>query len=154
MGVVMPAQRVLVLLVLTALFTMHGIQSMGTGQPAGHATMGTVPQAMAAALDGDTLMGSAIGVTRLQPVAEPRPSLALTRNVMPGTAPGHGVAGHFWSLCLAVLLAGLTLVGALAAVRRVAAAGLPETVGWPRQLLARVGPLRPPDLASLCLLRI
>lgn len=149
----MPVRRMLVLVVLAALFTMHGLQSMGMAHPPGHAAGGTAPQVITAALDGATSIASD-GVTGLQPVAESRPSAAGTHDVMPGTAPGHGFAEHLWSLCLAVLLAGLTLVGALAAVRRAAATGFPDMVGWSRHLLARIGPLRPPDLASLCLLRI
>lgn len=146
----MPVQRTLVLVVLAALFTMHGLQSLGMPQAPTHA-VGIAPQA--ATVEGETVTDS-VGATWLQPVADSRPTLAATQDAMPGSGPGHGVAQHLWSLCLAVLLAGLSFLGALAAVRRLSATSGPAPGRRPRRVLACVGRLRPPDLASLCLLRI
>ena len=68
--------------------------------------------------------------------------------------PSHGVANHFLSLCLAVLLAGLVLLAAAFAFRRVPAALIAGHDPRPRRLSAAFRLSRPPDLSALCLLRI
>ncbi|MGY1682428.1 hypothetical protein [Geodermatophilus sp. SYSU D01176] len=68
-----------------------------------------------------------------------------------GSAPGHwhGLPGHLWAVCLAVLAAGLAILLALAALRQPWPTASPVRLRglfWPT-------PPRPPDLFSLCVLR-
>jgi hypothetical protein len=64
----------------------------------------------------------------------------------------HG-AGHLWALCLAVLAAGLAVL-LLALVRRSLAIRLPLLPRAIGRALGSFSPPRPPDLYSLCLMRI
>ena len=64
----------------------------------------------------------------------------------------HG-AGHLWALCLAVLAAGLAVL-LLALVRRSTAIRLPLLRRATGQAWKWLSPPQPPDLYSLCLMRI
>ena len=145
----MPGRRIWVVLLLAAVFSMHGLQCMAAPE-AGHASMGA-----AAGTSGTTAMGAAPGAETLvgHLVAAGRAAGAAalpTGNDLPGSA-----AAGLWVVCLAVLFTGLGLVGA--ALMLLLRSGLgprsptphPQPVwrtGWAR-------PPRPPDLFSLCLLR-
>jgi hypothetical protein len=150
------------LLLLAAVFAMHGLQctAAGTGNATGH---GAVPVAAASAgpLDDgphpttaqpglEALSGAHGSVPGITAVVAAGPTAGL-----PGA--GHDSApatagGHLWALCLAVLAAGLTVLVAL----------LPRLLTLLPAACARLrrhastarAPLRPPDLHSLCLLRI
>ena len=138
----MPSRRWWVVLVLAAVFSMHGVlltsphagdgdaaALAGQHATAGSAAMGPLPGASAASPLGT------LTAAPEEPTREP--------------APDHGTGAHVWSLCLAVL-AGLALLGALVLTGRTSAAG-----GTAVQYLRRMGRWsglpRPPDLAALCL---
>ena len=144
----MPSRRWWIVIVLTAVFSMHGVllisPSAGdtavgaaTGQHtmAGASTVGSLPDAAGAFL----------------PV--PEAAMAPPDEPMSDTEPGHGGGAHLWSLCLAVL-AGMALLGALMLARRFTAAVTGTSVHLLRGMGRWPGLPRPPDLAALCLLRI
>ncbi|WP_409329510.1 hypothetical protein [Trujillonella humicola] len=157
------------LLLLAAVFAMHGLQctAAGTDHLAGH---GAAPIAVTLAAPGDGgphpgglssgatsagleahggHHGSLSDATAMATVAAPLVG-ALTAGH--GSAPA-GPAGHLWTLCLAVLAVGLAVLLALLLPRLQT---LPPAA-WARlRTHAHTGlaPLRPPDLHSLCLLRI
>ena len=141
-----------ILVLLVAVLSMHGVQYLWAG---------TGPSAPAVATAHPALDTAAVTVLVLAPVAiahdvattmAPREGAAATP-MANRTAPGHGIPAHVWALCLAVLLAGLTLLGA-ALVRRTLAVPVREPASCPRGNVPRSWPPRPPDLAALCLLRI
>lgn len=142
----MPARGTWVLVLLAAVFLMHGPPSMAAhASPAGSAAVGA-SSAVAAPHAGADLLGTTAPLDH-QPVT--------TSDGAPREhgVPAHTAAAHVWAACLAVLLAGLALLGALVLVRRLrpilrdlTAAPLWRARSWP-------GLLRPPDLATLCVLR-
>lgn len=148
-----------ILVLLVALLSMHGLQSLSAGPG---------PQRPAAAgVDHglDVVAGGPLDLVPVEltdllvaTVASGPAALAsaVPAGTVPGhsdTVPGHGLAAHVWSLCLAVLLAGLALLGAALARRR-AAVTVREPVSRTRGTLHRSRLPRPPDLSALCLLRI
>ena len=155
----MRGERGWVLLLLAAVFTMHGLQCAGADSGAASGAHGTV-HAMAA--DGpDPVVHLVAPVATIasadhlsaQPLvaAGPATTVGVPLGADHDSSP-HG-AGRLRALCLAVLAAGLAallllLKGRLPSLmlpvpRRV----IGQARGWP-------GPARPPDLHSLCLLRI
>jgi hypothetical protein len=154
------------LLMLAAVFAMHGLQctsaadgthSAGAVQaaasPMGAAPGAPVEMAFALTADGHT-SGAASGLTDSMPEgsAAAVPFAATTADAgHPGTP--HESAGHLWTLCLAVLAAGIAVLLALLAPRLVgpAASALRRARASDSRWLA---PARPPDLSALCLLRI
>ncbi|MGY1834580.1 hypothetical protein ACI79P_05665 [Blastococcus sp. SYSU DS0510] len=155
------------LLLLAAVFAMHGLQctTAGTEHPAGH---GVAPVAAAPAglLEGGLHTGpvspgheahssahagehgSVQGAAAMVAAAPPVGLVAADH----GSAPA-GAGGHLWALCLAVLAAGLAVLLALLLPRLLTL--LPAA--WARlrtHTSTGLAPLRPPDLHSLCLLRI
>ncbi len=142
-----------VLVLLAAVFSMHGVQCPAADSHAGHGVVAPVHAsvdyleraglAASPALVADQdWSGALAGMTGL-----------VSRPGMPRDgAPVHGAT--FWSACLAVLLAGLALLGIGVFIRRVLApfvrSRAPSVLwhtGWSRLP-------RPPDLSALCLLRI
>jgi hypothetical protein len=154
------------LLMLAAVFAMHGLQCTSAGTPSSGATHTTslVGPAEAAAVDGHVAGDPTAAMTMPQsgtgPMADGHPGANPVAAEQPaavsdhghGSTP-HGSAGHLWTLCLAVLAAGIALPLALFAPRLVG-----PTAPAVRRTYARVGgwlaPLGPPDLSALCLLRI
>ena len=145
----MLARPMWVLLVLSAVFSMHGLPAMAVAiQPDTGSAHVQTPVAA-----GEAVRDLLPGV----PAAHPGGDAATTG---PASAPvgqesPRSGAAHAETPCLGVLVAGLTLLGALLLARRVTASAarggaFGPTLSWPVQ--AR--PLRPPDLAVLCLLRI
>jgi hypothetical protein len=146
-------------LLLAAVLAMHGLQctAAGSDDAAGY---GAAPVAVVPAglHDGGThpgatdtpnaAHGSPLDTTALVGAAAPPAGLL---------AAGHdstpaGAGGHLWTLCLAVLAAGLAVLLTLLLPRT------PARPGPPRARLrtrppAGLAPLRPPDLHVLCLLR-
>ena len=147
----MPGRRIWVVLVLAAVFSMHGLQCMAAPE-AGHAAMdaawGTSSTTamsgtpMPAALVGQLVAGElSTGVAAVVPAGK--------------DSPGSAAAGVA-VVCLAVLFTGVGLLGAaLILLLRSGLGARPPTrrpqaawaTGWAR-------PPHPPDLSSLCLLRI
>jgi hypothetical protein len=147
------------LLLLAAVFAMHGLQctAAGTERAAGHgaATVALVP----AGLHDGGAHTSATGTPSDAPGA-PLDTTAMVGAAAPPAgllAAGHdstpaGAGGHLWTLCLAVLAAGLAALLTLLLPRTPAHPGPP----WARLRIrppAGLAPLRPPDLHVLCLLR-
>ena len=149
-----PVRRLCILLLLAGVLSMHGAHYVVTGPGAGDSAPAGAdhgighPSVASAALSSDSSLSG-------PPVAAPTEGLvALAGFPTPGDAPDHGLAHHAWSLCLAVLLAGLIALRATKRGQRVASSvrwaverGQRLSMGWFR-------PPRPPELSSLCLLRI
>ena len=140
----MSARLVWVLLLLAAVFSMHGVQCVAADADAGHGTTSasTVIHAASAEPVRSTFMAVGHQAFAAVPTAAP---------VSDGL-PAHGAT--YWAVCLAVLLTGVVLLGLAALVRRASAlvvrARAPSPLwhtGWFRLP-------RPPDLSALCLLRI
>lgn len=146
----MPTRRLWVLVLLAAIFSMHGAQYIAADAGLGHAEVSVAQHGTEDPLDAVSLSGSMAADDQLQ---QADPSLgAAAVAAQPG--PSHGVAAHVWSLCLAILYAGLVLLVAATLLGRVAvpvprriASHLSLFTGWARLP-------RPPDLSALCLLRI
>ncbi|MGY2004454.1 DUF6153 family protein [Blastococcus sp. SYSU DS1024] len=145
----MRTRRWTALVLLAAVFALHGVQCLAgsTDLHAGHAG----PAGMAAhpADQPGGVVVTSGGSVPGHPAASSAAALA---------GAGHegapdGTAGHLWTVCLAVLAAGLALLLAVLAPRpaRVVPRGLARA-----RARAAAGslPLRPPDLSALCLLRI
>ncbi|MCZ2839775.1 hypothetical protein [Modestobacter sp. VKM Ac-2985] len=139
------------LLLLAAVFGVHGVQCTMPDPTLGHESVTVAPTASV-----DVPAAAAAG-----PIVVAAAMRGHQHAALPGTggagdpgslAPWHD--GHVLAFCLAALLAGLTVMGASSRLRGLAvrlAGGRPTsphcTTGWSRQP-------RPPDLAALCLLRI
>ncbi|MCF6744891.1 hypothetical protein SAMN04515665_110119 [Blastococcus sp. DSM 46786] len=156
------------LLLLAAVFAMHGLQctAVGTDHTAGHGTAG-IAVAPAEQLEGGLHAGAVSpGPDAHSAVHDRNPGSVHAAAAMAAAAPlaglltaGHdstapaGAAGHLWTLCLAVLAAGLAVLVALLLPRLLTL--LPAA--WARlraHASTGLAPLRPPDLHALCLLRI
>lgn len=154
----MRGRRGLVLLLLAAVFTMHGLQCAAADSgttTAPHGTVHTTPAAPDPVLHAagpGMVMESAAAMT-----AAPAAAVAAGTAIGVSLAGGHDStphpAGHLWALCLAVLAAGLAAM-LLVLTGRLGEFRLPltrRTTGGP---WAWLRPPRPPDLYSLCLMRI
>ena len=142
----MGAGRIGVLLVLTALFWMHGFQSMAVDNA--HADMASVPVLTLPASAAPT-SPPIVSDDHLRSVST---TLGPTAADQESPAPG---AAHALAACLAVLATGLTFLGALRHLRKSGASVSRDAApDRRRSWAARVQRLRPPDLAVLCLLRI
>lgn len=146
------------LLILAAVFVMHGLQcaaapAAGDGSVANPAHIAAAPH-----------LGPA-GTTTPDhlPVAPDAggPDGALSGHAGTADAPvdaGHGGAphdwaAHLWTACLAVLAAALAVLLALG-LPRVVRSGAPTPARGRVHLPVWLTPPRPPDLSVLCLLRI
>ena len=150
----MRARRLWVLLLLAAVFSMHGTQYISAELGAGRSATATTEHGMGASSAGVSIADSGTAADDLRLAAATAQLAAVAGNPTPVDAPDHGGAGHFWSLCLAVLLAGLLVLGAAVVTRRVTAAVLRTRERDPRLAMRWLRPPRPPELSSLCLLRI
>ena len=140
------------LLLLAAVFAVHGVQCVasdpsmehGSSSPAAVASIGDHAAAVhlaAAGMPGHFEVAAAGGV---------RDAAATASTGLP--APWHDA--HVLTVCLAALLAGVTVLGAVAPLRGWA---IPLVRGSPRRghrFAAWSLRPRPPDLSVLCLLRI
>lgn len=154
----MPVRRLWVLLVLAAVFSMHGLQCLAGNSALDH---NAVPALAASSVGDASTTTHAAGV--IAAAASPGTTAAHAAlelaaafspaNLLVSHPPAHDP--HLLSaVCLAVLLTGLTILTAVALRRWVAVQfvrGSPSIsrslTGWPIQP-------RPPDLSALCLLRI
>ncbi len=142
------------LLLLAAVFAMHGVQCMAAGSALDHGST---------SLGAVASVGAPATAVHVGGVAEARPDHGLVAAAhgaedvgatgsTGGSAPWHDA--HVLAVCLAVLLAGLTILGA-SALRRGGAVplvrGSPMSARWPTGWARQP---RPPDLSALCLLRI
>ena len=143
-------RRLGVLVLLVAVLSMHGAQYVSAGAHAPPAATADHPfdAAVVAALPlAPVALADDLGMTMVPELS------AATSVVAARTMPGHSIPAHVWSLCLAVLLAGLVLLGAALGRRKTPGLARPS-VSWSRGAVPRSMPLRPPDLSVLCLLRI
>lgn len=143
-------RRAWVLALLAAVFVMHGAPSMATGASAASGAVSSSHAEMASPQDGGGApsVAASPGSERTIP-----PASTLDREQPEDGLPTQTSAGHLWAACLAVLLAGLVLFGALL-IRRLPASLRRRAVA--RRLRGAplwAGPPRPPDLFALCLLR-
>ena len=146
----MPTRRLCVLLLLAAIFSMHGAQYIAADAGLRHAVAAVAQHGAEDSLDAESLSGSMVTDEQLQQADPPLRAAAMAGQ----PDPRHGVAAHLWSLCLAIMYAGLILLAAASLIGRVAAPVLRGVAshlslfkGWSRLP-------RPPDLSALCLLRI
>lgn len=155
----MRGRRGWVLLLLAAVFTMHGLQCAGADSAAPSGAHGVIHAVAAAEPDPVLhLVGPVAAMASADHMTAP-PLAAAVAAATVGVPLGadhdsspHG-AGHLWALCLAVLAAGLAVL-LLALVRRSPAIRLPLSRRATRQAWEWLSPPRPPDLYSLCLMRI
>ena len=134
--------RLWVLVLLAAVFAMHGLQCSTAGPGTGHGTP-AAPSAIGHSPAGHSnalVVAPAVGVA------------AAEAGIPPAPAPEH--EAHLWAVCLAVLLSAVTLLGAVALLRRGGTPVVRGSPSSPRRPAARWALLRPPDLSALCLLRI
>jgi Family of unknown function (DUF6153) len=152
------------LLMLAAVFAMHGLQCTSIAVDTSSAGANWVPAADVAVAGVESM--TAASTVHGQPAGSPVSPVAGSASaylpglppVSGGHDPGHGpaphdMAGHLWALCLAVLAAGLAVLLALLLPRLLTL--LPAA--WARlrtHASTSLAPLRPPDLHALCLLRI
>jgi hypothetical protein len=155
----MRGQRGWVLLLLAAVFAMHGLQCAGADSAAPSGAHGAIHGVTAAEPDPMLhLVGPVVAMASADHLTAPTPAAAVTAATVgiplgadhDSTPQG---AGHLWALCLAVLAAGLAVL-LRALVRRSPAIRLP----LPRRVTGKawewLSPPPPPDLYSLCLMRI
>ncbi|SFT58248.1 hypothetical protein SAMN05660657_01742 [Geodermatophilus amargosae] len=144
-------------LLLAAVFLGHGLQcSPAAGHPT-NADHGQGSPTVSVALTAtDTHRTDPTAHAAESPaMAAPAAHTAATPATTADSTPGHwhGLPGHLWMVCLAVLAAGLAVLAAVLAPRLV---GLASPLTAPRELRGArwPTPLRPPELSSLCVLRI
>ena len=148
----MSARRTGVLLLLAAVFAMHGVQCMAS-DVAGHGMTGSVhaPSAVSAQVpDIDSALAPA---PHLLPAAV---SVQVTSAVVAGIFPDdfspHGSA--LVAVCLAMVLTGVGALAAAALIGRASATSVRARAPSPlwHTWWSRIS--RPPDLSALCILRI
>lgn len=147
-------QRLWSLLVLAAVFAMHGVQCMAAGPDSGHAAatsvVATATMEHSSGVDV-VARGMAAGLAVTSAVV-PSVGGPLSGGLPVDQGSGHGA--DLWAVCFAVVVGVLVLLGASGLLRR----GVVTPVrGSPsRRFGTRIiaSPLRPPDLSFLCLLRI
>ena len=150
----MPGRRLWVLLVLGAFFAVHGLQCLADDGGLGHGAAHVAASSSAGHAPAGTHPGTAAAATLAAPVtAGPEAAAAGSAHLLVLHLPAHGA--QLAAVCLAVLLAGVTVLGAVALRRWATTArsvrGSPPPSRWSTR---RTTPLRPPDLSALCLLRI
>ncbi|WP_407062152.1 hypothetical protein [Blastococcus montanus] len=142
------------LLLLAAVFAMHGVQCVATGWTLEHGSPSFGPAASVGASASSAHVG-AVGDAMPDHGHVPDTHGAGDAGATGSSglpAPWHDA--HVLAVCLAVLLAGLTSLGALVLRRGLAVPlvrGSPTPCRWPRGWSRQP---RPPALSALCLLRI
>jgi hypothetical protein len=140
------------LLLLAAVFGMHGVQCMGadSSMVAPHAdASGALPSPMPSA----HVMGNDSVATAPEFSAENLlPAVPVIAAGMHEHKQPTGLMDHLWTVCLAVLSAGLAAIALLLLKKRrpsFPALSRPRGHRW----LTGLDPPRPPDIYSLCVLR-
>lgn len=147
----MTAPRWWVPLLLAALFGMHGIQCMDAG---GSMAM---PAAVAITASSPVNGAQVTGQVKASPTAAHGTDEVQGQALRAAAGAGDhhdpaGLVDHLWALCLAVLSAGLA---ALALLLSRARPGLRADLRHrAHRWLSGLDPPRPPDIHSLCVLRI
>jgi len=152
------------LLVLVGVFVMHGAQCTAAADDAGHpspAAHSTVLAPTGTLMHGAAVAATVVAATDIAPIVTVLADTAPAAHPASGSpaagvdsppSDSHGVAGHLWTVCLAVLAAALAVLLAVLLPHP----GLLARLALPRMRarLRSLSPLRPPDLSELCLLRI
>jgi hypothetical protein len=164
-GVVMAARLWTALLMLAAVFAMHGMQCTAAADSAGSAA--TTAHVTTTAHVGSVAMTALTpGHARPAPGAvsfdDPTPAHTTATAIVAAVpalvdaghsgAP-HDWAAHLWTACLAVLAVALAVLLALL-VPRLVQMGPPVLRNARTRARGWLTPPRPPDLSALCLLRI
>jgi putative copper export protein len=139
--VAVPVRRTWIVVLLAAVFLMHGIPSMAAEQaavPASHVGTSTAEDGV------DLLLVAA--------VSSADEGTGHDEEWADHGSTSHSLASHAWNACLAVLLMGMALLAA-AAFRRLPSPRDRRVTSRVRGSVGWVRPPRPPDLAALCLLR-
>ncbi len=146
------------LLLLAAVFLGHGLQCGSPSDGAAHAgpdrdipTMSVTIAAAGVHLTATAAGHGADSAASAPPTTHSGTSPATTA----GSAPGHwhGLPGHLWAVCLAVLAAGLAVLLVLTGPRLLRQRTPPAaSPSWLRGL-SWPAPTRPPDPFCLCVLR-
>jgi hypothetical protein len=149
------------LLLLAAVFAMHGAQctaaadgAASTSTPATAAVGATVlsPDHSHLAAAAFTALADPMGGAHPAGIAHVGPSGTAVAGAPAGhSGAPHDAAGHLWTVCLAVLAAGLAVLHAVLTPRLTRLTS--PAVTRVRARLRSLAP-RPPDLSALCLLRI
>lgn len=147
----MTAPRWWVLLLLSALFGMHGLQCVGadTSMPMPQAAVTAAPAAFS---HGGWAPDEVTALQAAAPMAEGIGPSGLRAAVdHPGDGSPSGLMDHLGMLCLAVLAAGLAALALVLFRRRrgLRAALRHRAHRW----LNSLEPPRPPDIYTLCVLR-
>lgn len=149
----MSARRMWALLLLAAVFSMHGVQCMAGDMDAGHGTAASAMTVVHGAASAEPVWPtSTIVGHQLSGVFPGGVSVAAMSGLQHDSPPMPGAA--FGAVCLAVVLTGVVLLGVAALVRRAPASivrARAPSARW-RTWWSRLP--RPPDLSALCLLRI
>lgn len=144
------------MLLLAAVFLGHGLQCGSGSGSSGHARHGDDTAVVAAAFTAaDPHLMSSDHSTGGPEIGATASSDDAVHTATVGSAPGHwhGLPGHLWAVCLAVLAAGLAVMLAVLAPRLLGLAPS-VTARRPSSGTHWRTPLRPPDLSSLCVHRI
>ncbi|MCW2676036.1 MAG: hypothetical protein JWR70_1076 [Modestobacter sp.] len=149
------------LLMLAAVFAMHGLQCTSAADEshtAGGMHAASVLSTASVAADGhspaDPFVAMAVTHTAVMPMNSAAPPATDLVEGSPGAGHGdpHGSTGHLWTLCLAVLATGLAVLLALL-VPRLLALTIPALHRARDRAPDWLAPVRAPDLHALCILR-
>ena len=136
-------RRLWTVLLLAAVMSMHGTPALAADAGAGSSTLGHAAAAaspIATAPTHGSGQADMIEASGQQPVES--------------SSSGHGVDVHLWAACLAILLAGVTLVAAALRLRTGGAPLVRRPTSWGAWSSRWRSVSRPPDLFVLCLLRV
>ena len=148
----MSARRMWALLLLAAVFYMHGVQCMAT-DVAGHGMTGAghvpsavseqAPELHSTLAAAPTLSAAAVAV---------QTTIAVAADISPDGFPPHGSA--LIAVCLTMVLTGVSALAAAALIGRAPASIVRARATSPLWHTGWSRVPRPPDLSALCLLRI
>ena len=135
-------RRTWIVVLLAAVFLMHGVPLMATERvaaPASHA--------------GTSTLEGGIDLRTVAAASSAGDVTAYGEERTDHGSTSHSMASHVWNVCLAVLLMGMALLAATAS-RRLSSHTDRRVTPRVRGAIGWVHPPRPPNLAALCLLRI
>jgi hypothetical protein len=141
------------LLMLAAVFAMHGLQCTSAAAQSVGVAPAHIATAAPTSTDGHSAGATAPGPADLMAAdqAVTGPPAAASADPGHGSTP-HGSAEHLRTLCLAVLAAGIAVLLAMTGARLIQLAS-PALRRARTRVSGWLPPPRPPDLFALCLLR-
>ncbi|MGN6687551.1 MAG: hypothetical protein ACTHK1_08435 [Actinomycetales bacterium] len=148
----MTAPRWCALLLLAAVFGMHGVQCMGADSPMvaphAHASGALTPPMPSAHVMGDDSLAAAVAPSAENLLPAGPVMAAGTHEPKQPT----GLMDHLWAVCLAVLSAVLAAIALLLLKKRRPSIPAPPMARGHRWWTG-LDPPRPPDIYCLCVLR-